>query len=294
MNIYHKIVALKEIEIQSDILCQRYISQRKNMRIKTTFKAEKLPILYRHRFMALIKEALGRVDAEYKKSLYPDKNSKHSKITKPFCFSVSMPYNRTIKKEEIIIDDGIKSEDTVFYLPQNGTLSFYISSYEFQFIINLYNGLLEMKEFKFNDDILLKLDRVFMLNEKKIARDEVIFRTNAPILIENERGKPLLPIGSYSSPVFNEHFNAIHNRILKDVRGSGLYREMEFISVQVKKQVVKHTLKDFREKTGKSYMYLTCFEGYFKLKGDPRDLQMLYQIGVGLRTGQGFGMVEVA
>jgi len=40
-------------------------------------------------------------------------------------------------------------------------------------------------------------------------------------------------------------------------------------------------------------MTLTCFEGCFRLKGDPRDLQMLYQIGIGLRTGQGFGMVDI-
>ncbi|MBI5213413.1 MAG: hypothetical protein HY957_08585 [Nitrospirae bacterium] len=32
------------------------------MRIKVTFRAEKLPILYSHRFMALIKEALEKSD----------------------------------------------------------------------------------------------------------------------------------------------------------------------------------------------------------------------------------------
>jgi CRISPR-associated endoribonuclease Cas6 len=57
---------------------------------------------------------------------------------------------------------------------------------------------------------------------------------------------------------------------------------------------MKHTfIKDFGAKTDKPYMTLTCFEGCFKLKSDPRDLQMLYQIGIGLRTGQRFGMVEV-
>ncbi len=43
----------------------------------------------------------------------------------------------------------------------------------------------------------------------------------------------------------------------------------------------------------KPTMKFTCFEGCFKLKGDRRDLQMLYQIGIGLRTGQGFRMVDV-
>ncbi|NWF52836.1 MAG: CRISPR-associated endoribonuclease Cas6 [Nitrospirae bacterium] len=264
------------------------------MRIKVTFRAEKLPILYRHRFMALIKEALEKSDADYKESLYPDKNSEHSKVAKPFCFSVSMPSGKTAKKEKIVIDEGVEIEDTVFYFPQGKSLSFYVSSCDYQFMMCLYNGLLEIKAFDFGNGITLRLDRVFMLNEKKINGDEVVFKTNSPILIEDKDGKPLLPADSeISKSIFNEHFNAIHDRIVKDIRGEGLYRDMEFVPVKLKKQVVKHTLKGFREKTGKPYMTLTCFEGCFKLKGDPRDLQMLYQIGIGLRTGQGFGMVEV-
>jgi CRISPR-associated endoribonuclease Cas6 len=264
------------------------------MRVKATFKADRLPILYRHRFMALIKEALEISDAGYKEGLYPDKNSEHSKVAKPFCFSVSMPAGRTAKKEKIIIDEGMEIEDTVFNFPQNSSLSFYVSSSEYQFMVCLYNGLLEMKFFPFGNGISLNLERVLMLNEKKITSDEVMFKTNAPVLIEDKDSKPILPIASSISPIasFNDHFNAIHERILKDIRGEGLYKEMEFVPVKLKKQVVKHTLKGFREKTGKPYMTLTCFEGCFKLKGDPRDLQMLYQIGIGLRTGQGFGMVE--
>lgn len=262
------------------------------MRIKITFFADKLPILYRHRFMALIKEALNKSDADYQNSLYPDKDAENSKRVKPFTFNISMPLNRTTKKEKIIIDEGVEIEDTVFHFPDNSSLFFYISSSDFEFITNLYNGLLKIEEFRFNDEITLKFDKAFLLNEKKINGDEVIFKTNAPVLIEDKYGKPLLPSDSILQS-FNDNFNAIHDRILKDIRGQCLYREMEFIPVKVKKQVVKHTLKGFREKTGKPYMTLTCFEGCFKLKGDPRDLQTLYQTGLGLRTGQGFGMVEV-
>lgn len=262
------------------------------MRIKVTFKAEKLPILYRHRFMALIKEVLEKSDAGYKEGLYPNKNSKHSKIAKPFCFSVAMPLGRTAKKEKIIIDEDVGVEDTVFHFPQNSSLSFYVSSSDYQFMVYLYNGLLDIKSFPFANGINIMLERVFMLNEKTIADGEAIFRTNAPVLIEDKEGKPVLPFAN-SLQSFNDHFNAIHDRILKDLRGEGLYREMEFIPMKLKKQVVKHTLKGFRQKTGKPYMTITCFEGCFKLKGDPRDLQMLYQIGIGLRTGQGFGMVDV-
>jgi CRISPR-associated endoribonuclease Cas6 len=267
------------------------------LRIKVNFTVlnSKLPILYRHRFMALIKEALKKSDAGYKDQLYPKKDSEHSKIVKPFSFSIALPPGRTTKKEKFFVDNGHEIEDTVFYFPQNSYLSFYISSSDYQFMVNMYNGLLEIKEFDFSNDIKLKINRVFMLNEKKISGDEVVFKTNAPILIEDKNGKPVLPIADSLSPIayFNDNFNAIHDRILKDIRGEGLYKDMEFIPVALKKQVVKHTLKGFREKTGKPYMTLTCFEGSFKLKGDSRDLQMLYQMGIGLRTGQGFGMVEV-
>ncbi len=266
------------------------------MRLKIDFFTGKLPVIYRHRFMALIKEALNESDSSYRERLYPDKNSVHSKVAKPFCFNVSMPSGRTAKKENIIIDEDVEIEDTVFHFPDNNRLFFYISSSDFEFITNLYNGLLKIKEFKFNDEITLKLGKAFLLNEKKIEGDEVVLKTNAPILIEDKVGKPMLPFAD-SLQAFNNHFNAIHDRILKDIRGEGLYREIEFIPVnpvKLKKQVVKHTLKGFREKTGKPFMTLTCFEGCFKLKGDQRDLQMLYQIGIGLRTGQGFGMVEIA
>ena len=261
------------------------------MRFKITFKTEKLPILYRHRFMALIKEALERVDKTYKQCLYPQKEAELSKIAKPFCFSLSMPKDRIWKKEKIVIDEGIEIEETVFYFPSNQMPFFYISSSEYEFMINLYNGLLSIKEFSLFDGVNIKLDRIFMMNEKKINSDHVVFKTDSPVLTEDKSGKPLLP---FESPAFfNDNFNAIHDRILKDIRGNGIYREMQFEPVDTKKQVVKHTLKGFREKTGKPYMTLTCFEGCFKLKGDPRDLQMLYQTGIGLRTGQGFGMVEV-
>lgn len=261
------------------------------MRIKVIFYASKLPILYRNRFMSLIKDSLNKSDSSYKKKLYPEKNSEITKVTKPFCFCVIMPATRQSKKETFIIDNNFEIEDTVFYFPENGYISFIISSSDYEFIVNLYNGLLESKTFQFKDGLTLNFKRVFMLNEKRIENDTVVFKTLSPALIETKDGKPILPFDRLEA--FNSEFNAIHDRILKDIRGKGLKRNLEFEPLKIKKQVVKHTLKGFREKTGKPYMTLTCFEGTFRLNGDPEDLQMLYQIGIGLRTGQGFGMVEV-
>lgn len=275
------------------------------MRLKIHISTNKLPILYRHRFMALIKEALRISAPEEKNYLYPDKNL-NKEITKPFTFCVQMPKNRQIRKEKFSVDIDFHVEDTVFYFDENEHLSMILSTCDPKNLINIYNGLLSLETFQFNDEIILHIDRFFLMNEKKIDSDTVMFKTLSPILIEDKNDRPILPIciinrdmvsfGNFvdtDESNFEFHFNAVHDRILKDIRGRGLKREIKFLPGKLKKQVVKHTLKGFREKTRKPYMTLTCFEGSFKLIGDPEDLQILYSIGIGLRTGQGFGMVEV-
>ena len=39
-------------------------------------------------------------------------------------------------------------------------------------------------------------------------------------------------------------------------------------------------------------IYITAWNGIYRLSGDPRYLQFLYDCGVGAKNSQGFGMVE--
>lgn len=293
------------------------------MRIRLTFKADKLPILYRHRFMALIKEALGKSDAGYKGRLYPDRDSEQSEKTKPFVFSICPPHfdykSCPVEQFEITVSSRDKSvrppkvTDKVIPIKPDEYISMFISSSDYEFMVNVYNGLLSMKEFSFNDKIGFTLKNVFLLNEQKIVSDEVVFKTLSPVLLEEQiieitgekekkKDRYILPPmekGAINAG-FNAIFSSIHNGILEDVRkdngvkGHGLYRPLEFVPIRLKKRVIKHTIRAYWEKNPDNpVMKFTCFEGCFRLKGDPRDLQTLYQIGIGLRTGQGFGMVEV-
>jgi CRISPR-associated endoribonuclease Cas6 len=271
------------------------------MRIKVILGlvGERLPILYRQRFMDLIISALKEADVNYENSIYPNKNM-HLKVAKPFAFSVLLPEEFICKKEKFKIDENFEVEDLVFAFKKGETLSMYVSSYNPEFLLHLHNGLLKLGSFQFDEKLTLKINKIFMLNENKINDLEIIYKTMSPILIETINSKPILPIDMEGNllkekelSIFNSNFNAIHDRILKDIRGSSLYKELVFTPIKIKKQVVKHTLRDFREQTGKPYMTFTTFEGIFKIAGDPRDLKALYQMGIGLRTGQGFGMVEV-
>lgn len=261
------------------------------MRLKVSLHTPKLPIIYRNIFMSFIKECLRKSDSAYREKLYPEKGSPITKVVKPFCFCVRMPSQKEMKREKISIDSDFEIEDTVFSFRENSFINFLVSSCDYEFIVNLYNGILENRTFNYNRDINLTMKGIHLLKEKIINSDCVAFKTLSPILIESKDERPILPFENIDD--FTKEFNSIHDRILKDIRGYGLRRLLEFEPINLKKQVVKHTLRGFREKTGKPYMTLTCFEGSFKLSGDPEDLQMLYQIGIGLRTGQGFGMVEV-
>ncbi len=259
------------------------------MRLKINFYAERLPIIYRHRFMALIKEALAISSPEYKSFLYPENDSEISKKTKPFSFAVILPKDKKIIKGRFKLDENCEVEDLIFEFPITKKFDLIICSSDYFFIIDLYNGILKMKEFHFNTEITLKPSKVVILKEKEIPGDEAIFRTLSPILIEDKNGKPILP----DNEDFLENFNEVQSRILKDIRGYGLKTKIILEPINIKKSVVKHTIRWFRKETGKPYMTLTCFEGTFKMKGDREDLRDLYLSGIGLRTGQGFGLVEV-
>lgn len=263
------------------------------MRIKIIFSLSnpKLPIIYRHRFVAFIKDCLQKTDSNYKNTIYPSENSEKTKIPKPFSFAVQLPTIKETKKEKIIIDSNFEVEDMVFYFPENKNVSLLISSCDYEFIVNLYNGILQNQTFQLTNDVKIFFKKSFVLKEKKIQDNEVVFKTLSSISIETKEGKSILPFSDIDA--FNREFNIIHDKILKDIRGYGLKSPLYFENIKLKEQIVKHTFKKFREKTSKPYMYLNCFMGLFKLKGDPEDLQILYQKGIGLRTGQGFGMVEV-
>lgn len=275
------------------------------MRIKINLHVKRLPILYRHRFIALIKEALNLSDYNYKSLLYPEKTSVVSKQTKPFTFSLYIPPGFNIKKEKFLLDQNLVMEETVFYPTKE--LSFFVSSSDHQFIVNLYNGLLAIKQLEiaeFVDDAGMKeteymqISTVLLLNEQNINTEYVTFQTMSHISIEDRNDQPieLFKNGSIDPEAlknFTYHMNAIQDRRFKDLRGYGLKQPLVFVPQRISKKVVKHTLKDFRDQTGKPFMMLTTYHGTFILKGDPEDLQLTYQVGLGLRTGQGFGMLEV-
>lgn len=260
------------------------------MRIEFLLKAEKLPIIYRHRFLALIKEALSISDNNLKDYLYPPENSAKSKMAKPFSFAVKLPKSKEIRKEFIKIDKDLEIEEEVFHLSSNPFLRFFVTSYDYNFVVSLYNGMITLKEFELFEGIKAEIVKVYLLKDKKISQDNVRFKTLSPVLVEDKEEKPILPLNGQIEN-FNEQLNKIEGKIKNELLKTDLKRKLKLTPLKIKKEIVKLTIREKRKE--KPFFCFTPFSGTFEVEGDPEDLNFLYQKGIGLRTGQGFGMVEI-
>lgn len=244
------------------------------MRIKFIYKIDKVPIDYRRYFLSLIKETIKD------KNIY---SSIAKRDTKPFCFSVC--FEKAKIKDEVIEIEG--------------NTNLFISTPNIPLFITMYNGLIsdKLKEFKFANGQVLKRLNTFLIREKNINKNEACFKTMSPIIIVNKNKKPILhpktkgDIKNIGDIIIDEEIflqelkYSVANNLSKD--------DLEFIPVDIKKEVIKHSIGEHLKEAGKKIL-LVGTSGKFILKGNKDDLQKIYQLGIGSRRNQGFGMVEMA
>ena len=57
--------------------------------------------------------------------------------------------------------------------------------------------------------------------------------------------------------------------------------------------IVKEEISGFKEKTNKKYIYFNSYSGVFHLRGDKDDLNLLKELGIGVRRNSGFGSIDL-
>jgi CRISPR-associated endoribonuclease Cas6 len=243
------------------------------MRISIEFKTSKFPQAYSMQICSMIKEALKTVNEEYYKTLYLY-GDKKSKKTKNFTFSTYVS-DYELKDDVFIVKDKVVVN---------------ISTPDYEFGINLYNGILSKREFKYKNEYELYAQKVRLIREKTIIAEEVKFKTLSSIYIKDKDNNSL----DYNTEEFVKELNYISDVTLKQYRGYGLKRKLDFIHGDMKKKVVKLNISDFKQKTNKEIMYVNSYQGEFKLCGDIEDLSDIYMLGLGFRRNEGFGMIEVS
>jgi len=239
------------------------------MRFACEFSTEDLPLSYRIIFVSMIKDILKKEDKDLYNKLFVYEKKRKNKATKNYTFAVLM-------RKPKISDKRISFE---------GNVKWFFSSPDPSIFINVYNGLRKLNNFVYRDE-KLTLKKIIPLPQKIIGDETVIFKTLSPIHIKDKNGKPV----NIESEEFQKEFSYISNVLLKNYRGYGLRKSLKFEPIKMKKVVVKEIIGGFDKK---DYLYIESWKGIFRLSGAVEDLRDLYELGVGFRRNQGFGMIEV-
>lgn len=237
------------------------------MRITVDYEldGDRLPLDYRRGFLSLIKTAV----ASQGKFAFNKFMSDYK--LKPFTFSV---YFHNLK-------EGIDKSICV-----GNSAKLTISTCSMDFLTFVYNGLREIKEYNIFNMNTLYLKGINLQSNFKIKNMEIIFRTLSPVLVSNKGSSDWYLIPGDSN--FEEGLKFSVKEIVKEFLNYSQDFPFEFNTfidgnkASIKKKIVWHY-----------NMHRSGFVGVFKIKSMPEILQLIYDIGLGVRRSQGFGMLEV-
>ncbi|MCD6552067.1 CRISPR-associated endoribonuclease Cas6 [Thermotoga sp.] len=222
----------------------------------------KFPADYRRIFMSLLKQA-------YECTPFEEIVNSHDRIPKPYVFSVG--FNR-IKE---ISGDSIIFESPVF---------FNFSSSIPQMVGYLYNYIISQTSIVNGS----KVAGVNLPVPKVITSKTVTFKImGSAVLTRSETER------YYVSPEDDDFEEALNYSL--QVRLNLLKGFFEKFSVKVPDfKPVRVVNKNLKKVPVKHYGgYIEAFSGTITLDGSPDILNFLYENGMGVRTGQGFGMLKV-
>jgi CRISPR-associated endoribonuclease Cas6 len=238
--------------------------------VEYEMKSEYLPKDYRRGFLSLIKKSIESANQTLFDQYYS------SRRLKPFTFSLYFP--------------GLEGNDgDKFKVGNSVRVNFSTSSLELATC--LYNGFLKTKTFGLFQNTpgfenMLSMKRILLIRSEQIRADEAIFKTESPVLVNN-KGKSnwyLVP----GEEGFMEGLRFAVTETAKEFLDWKGEVPLEFEvfqrdgEVSVKRKIVSHYEQS-----------MSAFVGAFKIRSEPKILQLIYDVGLGVRRSQGFGMLEV-
>ncbi len=238
------------------------------MRLKADFEmsTDRMVKDYRSIFMALIKSAFNTYDPVLYANLYGTEEQKR-KVNKPFTFSVRFTQYKGIEGNKMLCGNQI---------------SLIFSSYEGTLVTAFYNGLKQKQTIIIgkNLPIIFDLNHVQLLPFRKITNTKAVFKTISPILV-NDKGSNL----EYLSPAKPEFKRAFKFIIAEQARQFQIPCTEEMIEFEIN-SMKKLPLTHYNQT-------MTSWLGEFVLEAPALVLQLVYDIGIGVRRSQGFGMLEI-
>ncbi len=214
---------------------------------------------YRRSFIHLIKEA-------YKATEYEGLVLSEERLPKPYTFSVVFKGTRDITSERITFSGDLVFRFSTAIPMMIGYLYNYLKSKSF---VSLFGSRVLEKRFN-------------LPMESKIPSEKVEFKILGAAVFSKEGGKLVTSLDEDIEEALNHALQVKMNyarKLLKDIPA--------FLPVKVLGKALKYTR--VRHYGG----MLDAFRGHLLLEGDKQVLDFLAKSGIGVRTGQGFGMVKV-
>ncbi len=218
-----------------------------------------VPIDYRGRFISLLKLVFGEGEFE-------------QKGPRPYTFAVYFGKGAKINKE---------------YVGNVQQINFRFSTGDMLKAVNFYNGMLKLKKEGYEHPIGNCKFRIEWISQEKEKTPTGIFRTLSPVVVERIGFISKDPNERYVLPLEDDFNESLLENILrryKEIFGNlPNITVFKFTPINVKGEFIRHYGG-----------FLRGFLGKFKIESDSNEiLRFIYQYGMGLRTGQGFGYLEV-
>lgn len=237
-----------------------------------------LPTWYRIGFASLIKEALHKGDPSHRLfELYYANQKKN--IPKPFTFAIKL----NIEK----IDKGTPNKLKL----KHKNISLYVSSSNYEFIIALYNGLLEIKQYPIYDN---KVDfvRCQLLPERRFDKPYAVFNIFSPVVVRRV-GDDKKGVG-YAHVNDDDYTQMLAHSIKSQCKFLSADYNLDINNISINTQAafpvkIPHYNKNNTQKPE----IIVATDGCLKIEAPQEVLKLIYDIGLGARRSQGFGMLEV-
>lgn len=234
------------------------------MRLNVNIKVNEIKLEEeKMQFVSLIKNALRFVDEDYFKEMYYYED-KMNKKSKNFTFA-------TYYKDYVIENQVIKT---------NSDVKLVISTSDNILALKLVQALTMQRNYEYKNSKMY-INKVNVEQEKKVNSNATIFRTLSTFTLNNKD-----KFYKLDDEDFEDALNYTMNLVLKNARNEGLREKLSFKNIDLRKVVVKEKIHD---KT----IYVDAYKGHFVLEGNTQDLQDIYQLGLGTKRSQGFGMLDI-
>ena len=228
-----------------------------------------IPIDYRRKIVSLFKNCLSCYDEKVYNKYYHLKDP----IQKDFTFSTYFQ-KPLIKKESIEIPN---KKIIINFSTSDNVLG-----------INFYNAFIKNlnKEISFSNVNSIKIKKIDLKKEKKIAENRVVFKTQSPLIVRE-----------HNSSTGKDWYYSCEDKEFEELLKRNIYNQLKGkFSKDIEKDLENLEIKQLEMKKiiVNSYgIKIASSIGTFEIEGEQYILNEIYQSGAGSKKSLGFSMLDI-